>query len=80
MSEKIFIGRIIGNNVTELRFRTNYNQEINIGEILIVEDEERKRQFLIRIVDIEYGQEAGDDWTERTAGRYPGKLGKYLYG
>lgn len=64
----MYIGRIIGNNVTELRFRTNYNQEINIGEILIIEDNYRKRQFLIRIVNIEYGQEAGEEWMERTAG------------
>ena len=64
----MYIGRVIGNNVTELRFRSAYNQEINIGEILIIEDEEMKRKFLIRIIDIEYGQEAGEDWTERTAG------------
>lgn len=64
----MYLGRIIGNNVTELRFRCDYAKEINVGEILIVEDEERKRQFLIRVIDIEYAQEASLDWTERTAG------------
>lgn len=65
----MYIGRITGKNLTELRFRCLYEEEIYVGEILIVEDEERDCKFFLRVVDIEYGAESGSyDWTDRTAG------------
>lgn len=62
-------GRIIGRNVTELRYRTPYNEDVFLGEILIAENDENDRRFLLRVFDIEYGAEASShDWPERTAG------------
>ncbi len=62
-------GRIIGRNVTELRYRTPYNKDVFLGEILIAENDENDRRFLLRVFDIEYGAEASShDWPERTAG------------
>jgi DNA helicase HerA-like ATPase len=62
-------GRIIGRNVTELRYRTSYNEDVFLGEILIAENDENDRRFLLRVFDIEYGAEASSrDWPERTAG------------
>lgn len=64
-----FLGRIFGKNVTELRYRTFHNQEIFVGEILIVEDKASERNFLLRITGIEYGTETADrNWDSRTAG------------
>ena len=65
----ISTGRIIGRNVTELRYRTPYNEDVYLGEILIAENNENDRRFLLRVFDIEYGAEASSrDWPERTAG------------
>ena len=62
-------GRIIGRNVTELRYRTPYKEDVFLGEILIAENDENDRKFLLRVFDIEYGAEASSsDWPERTAG------------
>ena len=62
-------GRIIGRNVTELRYRTPYDEDVFLGEILIAENDENDRRFLLRVFDIEYGAEASShDWPERTAG------------
>ena len=62
-------GRIIGRNVTELRYRTPYDEDVFLGEILISENNENDRRFLLRVFDIEYGAEASSpDWPERTAG------------
>lgn len=63
------LGRIFGRNVTELRYRSFYDQDIYVGEILVAEDSERERNFLLRVVDIEYGAETADrNWDSRTAG------------
>lgn len=62
-------GRIIGKNVTEIRYRSSYNEEIFLGEILLAENDENDLKFLLRVFDIEYGAEASSrDWPERTAG------------
>jgi DNA helicase HerA-like ATPase len=64
-----YLGRVIGRSVRELRFRAFYGMEFQLGEILVVEDDERGRKLLARVIDIEYGADApGDDWWERTAG------------
>jgi DNA helicase HerA-like ATPase len=62
-------GRIIGKKITELYFRTFYEEDLHLGDILVADDEERKLPFLMRVVDISYGVEASDPgWAERTAG------------
>jgi hypothetical protein len=63
------LGRIIGRNVTELRYRTFHNQDLFLGELLVAEDELSHRNFLLRVTDIEYGSESSDrNWDTRTAG------------
>jgi DNA helicase HerA-like ATPase len=62
-------GRIIGKNVTEIRYRSSYNENMFLGEILLAENDENELKFLLRVFDIEYGAEASSrDWPERTAG------------
>jgi len=69
LSNNTTSGRIIGKNVTELRYRTPYQEDVFLGEILIAENNENDRRFLLRVFDIEYGAEASSrDWPERTAG------------
>jgi len=63
------IGRIIGENVREIRFRAAFGQDIFLGEILMGMDPATRREFLLRIFDIRMGFEAADpDWAARTAG------------
>jgi DNA helicase HerA-like ATPase len=62
-------GRITGKKITELYFRTFYEEDLHLGDILLAEDEERNLPYLLRVVDISYGVEASDpNWAERTAG------------
>jgi len=62
-------GRIIGKSITEIYFRTFYEEELHLGDILVALDEERNLPFYLRIVDVSYGVEATDpDWASRTAG------------
>jgi DNA helicase HerA-like ATPase len=62
-------GRIIGRKITELYFRTFYEEDLHLGDILLAEDEEKGMPYLLRVVDISYGVEASDpNWAERTAG------------
>jgi len=65
----VYIGRVVGRSVREIRFRAVYGEDFQLGEILMVEDEERKRVLLARVIDIEYGADAsGDGWSEQVAG------------
>ena len=62
-------GRITGKKITELYFRTFYEEDLHLGDILLAEDEERGLPFYLRVVDVSYGVEASDpNWAERTAG------------
>ena len=62
-------GRITGKKITELYFRTFYEEDLHLGDILLAEDEDKKLPYLLRVVDISYGVEASDpNWAERTAG------------
>lgn len=64
-----WLGRVIGQSVTEVRFRAVYGKPIHIGDILVAEDEDSGERFLLRVTNISYGAEAaGPDWMERTAG------------
>ncbi len=62
------LGRVIGRNATEIVFRYPYSGDVKIGEILIAEDEEKDALFFLRVVDLQYGQEASERWGYRTAG------------
>ncbi len=63
------IGRIVGEGISKLEFRTYYSQRINLGEILVVTDEDMGKRLFIRVVDILYGHDAHDEnWLKRTAG------------
>ncbi|MCJ7577047.1 MAG: DUF87 domain-containing protein, partial [candidate division Zixibacteria bacterium] len=62
-------GRITGKKITELYFRTFYQEDLHLGDILLAQDEERGLPFYLRVVDVSYGVEASDpNWAERTAG------------
>jgi DNA helicase HerA-like ATPase len=62
-------GRITGKKITELYFRTFYEEDLHLGDILLAEDEDRGLPYFLRVVDISYGVEASDpNWAERTAG------------
>ncbi len=61
------IGRITGRSVSELRFRVGPDEAVQLGEILVTAYQDRP--FYVRVVDLEYGAEDGDQrWGERTAG------------
>ena len=63
------LGRIVGRNVTEAKFRCPYGEYLALGEIVVVEDAETAEPYYLRVFNITYGAEAsGDDWFERTAG------------
>ena len=62
-------GRITGKKIAELYFRTFYEEDLHLGDILIAEDEDKGLPYYLRVVDISYGVEASDpNWAERTAG------------
>jgi len=53
----------------EIRFRTAFDQDIQVGELLVIEDGKGPRKYLVRIMDVEYGADSDEDgWTEREAG------------
>lgn len=65
----MYKGRVTGRSVTEICFRSYYNEDLFLGDILAVEDLERGIRFLLRVVDVKYGVEASDpEWASRTAG------------
>ncbi len=62
-------GRVFGRSVMEIYFRSYYEEEVHLGDILVVEDTERDFRFYLRVIDLFYGTEATDpDWAVRTAG------------
>ncbi len=69
MTEGSDLGRIIGRNVTEIWFRSFKGEDIFLGEILVGEDEEAERKFLLRVINIMHDVEASEaDWAKRAAG------------
>ncbi len=63
------IGRVVGHRVTETRFRTDYKEPLQVGELLIVEEEGSDSRFLIRVMDIQYGADSeSENWMEKKAG------------
>lgn len=60
------VGRLTGRSVGELRFRTGPDEDVHLGEVLVVD---AQPPFYVRVVDIEYGADARDGhFGERTAG------------
>jgi DNA helicase HerA-like ATPase len=61
------IGRVFGDRVMELRFRTGEAEDLQVGEMLVVEEEGAR--FLVRTMDVLYGADPEDDgYLERQAG------------
>jgi DNA helicase HerA-like ATPase len=62
------MGRVFGNRVMELRFRTSEAEDLQVGEMLVVE--EGAVMFLVRTMDVLFGADADEDgWLEREAGK-----------
>ncbi len=62
-------GRITGKKITELYFRSFYEEDLHLGDILLAQDEDHDLSYFLRVVDVSYGVEASDpNWAERTAG------------
>lgn len=62
-------GRITGKKITELYFRSFYEEDLHLGDILLAQDEDHDLPYFLRVVDVSYGVEASDpNWAERTAG------------
>jgi DNA helicase HerA-like ATPase len=68
--EQEYIGRICGNNVMDIRFRTDHDQALQVGEMLVIEDGQTGRRYLVRSKDISFGSESDEDrWMEKQAGQ-----------
>jgi DNA helicase HerA-like ATPase len=62
-------GRIFGRSITEIYFRTFYETDLYLGDILVAHDQVQDLTFYLRVVEISYGTESSDpNWSERTAG------------
>ncbi len=65
------LGRITGKDVTEIVFRAYRDQDVFLGEMLIGECADSKRRFVLRVINILHGNEAGETgWAPRTAGAF----------
>ncbi len=63
------VGRVFGNRVMEIRFRAPSDEDLQVGEMLVVEDEAASAKYLIRVMDVEHGADMeSPDWMEREAG------------
>ena len=64
------IGRIVGNSVMETRFRMNFGEALQVGEMLVVENGTSPDRYLIRVMDIEHGADSDEkDWLVTHAGK-----------
>lgn len=53
-----YIGFVSGRDVSSLQFVTSHDEEVFIGDILVVEDVKRKdRKFLVRVTNVAYGND-----------------------
>ncbi|WP_019176459.1 ATP-binding protein [Methanomassiliicoccus luminyensis] len=63
------IGRVVGNSVMETRFRMNFGEPLQVGEMLVVENGTSPDRYLIRVMDIEHGADADEmNWMVTEAG------------
>ncbi len=74
-------GIVVNGEVTELVLRVPYDRDVQLGEMLILEDEVfENRRYLLRVTGIGYGYEAAEgDWAERAAGSIMLMEGKEEY-
>ena len=64
-----YLGRVFGERVMEIRFRAPCREELQVGEMLVVEDEAAGSKYLVRVMDIEHGADMeSPDWMQREAG------------
>ena len=64
------IGRVVGNSVMETRFRMNFGEPLQVGEMLVVENETSEDRYLIRVMDILHGADSDEkDWLVTHAGQ-----------
>jgi DNA helicase HerA-like ATPase len=64
------VGRVIGNRVMEIRFRAPSSEALQVGEMLVVEEESGLTRYLVRTMDIEHGADMQTpDWMQREAGQ-----------
>ena len=63
-------GIVVNGEVSELVLRVPYDRDVQLGEMLVMEDEVfKERKYLLRVTNIQYGYEAAEgDWAERAAG------------
>jgi hypothetical protein len=65
------LGRITGRDVTEIVFRAYRDQDVFLGEMLVGECQDSGRRFLLRVVNVMHGNEAGETgWAPKTAGAF----------
>ena len=65
------MGRIVGNRVLEMIFRAGCEEHLQVGEMLIVDDEGTDTRYLIGVMDIEYGADAEkENWMKKEAGEH----------
>ena len=63
------VGRVFGQRVLEIRFRAPCHEELQVGEMLVVEDEAASSKYLVRVMDVEHGADMqSPDWMQREAG------------
>ncbi len=64
------IGRVVGNSVMETRFRMNFGEQLQVGEMLVVENGTSPDRYLIRVMDIEHGADSVEkNWLITEAGQ-----------
>lgn len=69
ISEEKGLGRITGRDVGEIVFRSHRAHDVFLGEMLVGVDDANSRRFLLRVINIQHGNEAGETgWAPRTAG------------
>ncbi len=54
----LHIGRVVGNSVMETRFRMNFGENLQVGEMLVVENSISEVRYLVRVMDVEHGADA----------------------
>jgi len=63
------IGRVFGERVMEILFRAPSNTKLQVGEMLIVEEETSDEKYLVRVMDVEHGADMDSaDHLQRMAG------------
>ena len=63
------IGRVIGTNVMETRFRIDFEENLQVGELLVVESPTTNGKYLVRVMNIEHAADKDEtNWMSRTAG------------